>query len=249
MPFARRKLPSLQELVAFEAVARLGTFTRTAEELALTQSAISKQISQLEQSLGARLFDRTRGRATLTGAGSVYLQAAQEILTRFRIATLSVGGAADPELALNVVALPTVASQWLIPRLPLFLAENEGITVNLTTRVQPYDFFGATYDLAISYAAAGWTHPDAALLFEELFVPVASPAYRDAQGLSDPVRIGSATLLQQADRPALWARLVRCRPPSVRGALSWAGSRPLFDDDRGGTGRARGRARPALSRT
>jgi LysR family glycine cleavage system transcriptional activator len=192
-------------MVAFEAVARLGTFTRAADELALTQGAISKQIRQLEQVLGARLFERAGGRVSLTGAGSVYLQAAQEILTRFRIATLSVGGAADPDLAVNVVALPTFAAQWLIPRLPHFLERHDPITVNVTTRVQPYDFFGAAYDVAISYAAAGWTHPEATLLFEEQFIPVASPAYRDAHGLADPVRIGDAALLQQTDRPTLWA--------------------------------------------
>ena len=83
MSFSRRHMPSLQELVAFEAVARQGNFTRAAEELALTQSAVSKQLQQLERALGAVLLKRNRGRVTLTPAGSTYLNATQEILARF----------------------------------------------------------------------------------------------------------------------------------------------------------------------
>lgn len=218
MSFSRRHMPSLQELVAFETVARKGNFTRAAEELALTQSAVSKQLQQLERSLGAVLLKRNRGQVTLTPAGFTYLNATQEILARFRMAAMSVGAAGGSEPILNVVVLPTFASQWLMPRLPRFLEAWPNLTVNLTTRVEPYDFHGNSYDVAIHYAAVNWTGPDAECICDELFVPVASPAFRERFGLFDPNDLANATLLQQADRPGLWSEWfeasgITCRDP------------------------------------
>jgi LysR family glycine cleavage system transcriptional activator len=211
-------MPSFQELVAFETVARRGNLTRAAEELALTQSAVSKQLQQLERALGAVLLKRNRGQVSLTAAGFTYLNATQEILARFRMAAMSVGAAGDAESVLNVVVLPTFASQWLMPRLPRFLEQWPDLTVNLTTRVEPYDFHGNSYDVAIHYATANWTSPDAACICEELFVPVASPAFKERFRLSDPSDLANATLLQQADRPGLWSEWfeasgIMCRDP------------------------------------
>lgn len=204
MAFVRRKMPSLQELVAFEAVARCNSFTKAAEELALTQSAISKQIRNLEETLGLILFERAGGRIGLTAAGLVYLKAAQEILTQFRTAALSIGGGIDGEPAVNVIVLPTFAELWLLPRLPRFAAEHPNVTVNLTTRVEPYDFYGASYDVAIHYGTANWSHPDATLICEEEFIPLASPAYRKQQRLATAADLSRAVLIQQANRPGLW---------------------------------------------
>jgi LysR family glycine cleavage system transcriptional activator len=218
MSFSRRHMPSFQELVAFEAVARRGNFTRAAEELALTQSAVSKQLQQLERSLGAVLLKRNRGQVSLTPAGFTYLNATQEILARFRMAAMSVGATDGNQSILNVVVLPTFAAQWLMPRLPRFLESWPNLTVNLTTRVEPYDFHGNSYDVAIHYAAVNWQGPDAERICEELFVPVVSPEFRDRFRLFDASDVANATLLQQADRPGLWSEWfeasgIICRDP------------------------------------
>lgn len=201
---SRRRMPSLQELIAFEAVARSGSFTHAAKELSLSQSAISKQVKQLERALGAPLIDRTGSGLRRTEAGEVFLRAAREMLGQFHTASVAIGGGSEGSEALSLIVLPTFAEGWLVERLPSFLKDRDDLTLHITTRVQPYDFLGTSHDIAITYGAAGWTHPEATLLFEERFIPVASADYLARLGVQGERALARATLLQQLSRPTLW---------------------------------------------
>src|SRR5690242_8560404 len=116
----RRFLPQMSVLAAFEAAARLQSFTAAAEELNLTQSAISRQIRSLEDQLGAELFVRERQTVRLTVAGSSYANEVRRALQLIATATLALR--ANPNGGtLNLAILPTFGTRWLAPRLPAFL--------------------------------------------------------------------------------------------------------------------------------
>lgn len=203
MPLSRRLMPSVTELVAFEAAARHGSFTRAADDLALTQGAVSKQVRQLEESLGVALFERERRRVILTDAGRNYLADVRDLLDRLEQSThalLAAGGGA----VVNLAVLPTFATRWLIPRLQRFAEIAPDVPVNLTTRLEPFDFEREPFDLAIHYGTGNWPAARAYHLLDEEMVAVASPAYRDARGLAAPADLSRAALLQQATRPNLW---------------------------------------------
>jgi LysR family glycine cleavage system transcriptional activator len=204
VPLSRRLMPSTAELVAFEAAARHANFTRAAEELSLTQGAISKQIRQLEQTLGVTLFERVNRRVVLTDAGGLYLGDVREMLTKLETSTHAVLASGGSAAVLNVAVLPTFATRWLVPRLPMFVEAHPGVTINLATRLKPFDFDEEPFDLAIHYGTPTWPRSDATHLFDENVVPVASPAYRTGIRLAAPGDLLRATLLQQATRPTLW---------------------------------------------
>ncbi|MFC0220077.1 LysR family glycine cleavage system transcriptional activator [Pseudochelatococcus lubricantis] len=204
MAFSRSLMPSFQEMTAFEAAARHGNFTRAAEELALTQSAVSKQIRQLEDTLGVVLFDRTKGRVTLTRPGERYLRSVRKILRDYEVETHAIVASAGSDTTLTIAVLPTFGSRWLIPRLPDFIARHPSLTVNLTSEPKPFDFSEKSVDIAIHYGAPTWPQGEATYLCDENIIAVASPAYAQARGLRDAANLLDATLLQQASRPGLW---------------------------------------------
>src|SRR6516164_7635887 len=115
---ARPRLPPLNAIKAFEAAARLGSFSRAAEELNVTHGAISRQIRLLEDWLGIRLFLRTSRNAVLTQAGTDLLAEAGPALDRLAAASRRLQTRAPPAEVVRVSALPTFAMRWLIPRLP-----------------------------------------------------------------------------------------------------------------------------------
>ncbi|MBN8941225.1 MAG: LysR family transcriptional regulator [Rhizobiales bacterium] len=204
MLLSRRLMPSMQELVAFEAAGRHGNFTKAAEELALTQSAVSKQVSKLEETLGVVLFDRSKGRLVLTKPGQAYLGEMRQVLASFEGATYSVIASSGAGDMLDLAVLPTFASRWLIPRLPKFQASHAGVTINITTEAKPFDFSEKPADVAIHYGAPNWPHAEMTYLCDEAVVAVASPDYVARLGLTEAGDLLGATLLQMATRPNLW---------------------------------------------
>lgn len=200
---ARRFLPSLSLLSAFEAAARTGSVTAAARELQLTQSAVSRQIRLLEEQLGADLFVRERQTIRLTLAGESYVREIREALKRISAASLNLR--ANPEGgSLNLAILPTFGTRWLAPRLSSFLQSNPGVTVNLTTRLQPFDFRLESIDAAIYFGMPHWPGAELTLLMHETVMPVCSPAFRDAHGLFEPAALLSAPLLHITTRPDAW---------------------------------------------
>jgi len=145
------RAPSTMSLLCFEASARLGSFTAAAQELHLTQGAVSRQILALEGRLALRLFTRRRESLLLTDAGRYYLDEIAPLLRRLERATVNVttfkgrGG----ELSLSVGA--SVGAYWLIPRLPAFTREHGEITLSLSTRVGPADFKTGAIDASLEF--------------------------------------------------------------------------------------------------
>ena len=205
MNLPRSLLPSLAALQAFEASARHLSFTRAAEELNLSQGAISRQVLALESALGVPLFARVRQRISLTPAGASYAEEVRDALNRLSAATLNAvafKGAGGP-LALAI--LPTFGTRWLIPRLPDFSQKHPEVTINFSTRILPFDFSREPLDAAIHFGDPVW--PGAVLhrLMGETIIPVASPALVERLHITKPSDLLRAPLLKQATRPRAWA--------------------------------------------
>lgn len=199
----RRKIPSTAALVAFEAAARQQSFTRAAEELALTQSAICRQIASLEEFLGVALFRRSRRGVVLTEAGSAYSRkvAAQlDAVERDTLALMGQQGAMSIELAV----VPTFGTQWLLPRLRDFQRQHPEVTVHLTNRTRPFLFADTGFDAAIYYGDAEWSGTAAHVLMPEYLQPVCSPALLGDRTLFSCDELATQPLLQQTTRPYAW---------------------------------------------
>ncbi|MGK9053429.1 LysR family transcriptional regulator [Neorhizobium petrolearium] len=199
----RRFLPSFSLLAAFEAAARTGSVTAAANELGLTQSAVSRQISALEKQLGVALFLRERQTIRLTIAGDAYAREVREALRRISNASLNLR--ANPAGGtLNLAILPFFGTRWLTPRIRHFLDAHPGMVVNLITRLEPFDFRFDTLDAAIHFGAARW--PGAALTFlmDEEVLPACSPEFRLRHDLETPADVLKAPLLHLNTRPDAW---------------------------------------------
>lgn len=202
---ARRFLPSLSLLTAFEAAARTGSITAAARELDLTQSAVSRQIKALENQLGVELFLRERQTIRLTVAGDSYAREIREALRRISSASLNLR--ANPHGGtLNLAILPTFGARWLAPRLGQFLAANPGITINLVTRLSPFDFRLDSIDAAIHFGDAVWPGAELTLLMQEETVPACSPEFKRAHGIGVPSDLLHVPLLHLTTRPDAWER-------------------------------------------
>src|SRR5215471_16276701 len=129
----RPRLPPMNAIKAFEAAARLGSFTRAAEELNVTHGAVSRQIRLLEDWLGTRLFLRTSRNAVPTRAGMDLLAEVGPALDRLAAVSLRVQESAPTRDLLHVSALPTFAMRWLIPRLHEFQREHPGLELRIVT--------------------------------------------------------------------------------------------------------------------
>ena len=152
----RRKIPSLQALACFDAAARHESYTRAAQELALTQSAVSRQIGALEDYLGLPLFRRTRHGVVLTTAGSQYARQIAPRLQALERDTLDAMSGQGAGGAVNLATVPTFAARWLIPRLPDFAKHHPDVVIHMDTRTRPFMFAETEFDAAL-YAST----PDA----------------------------------------------------------------------------------------
>lgn len=171
----RRRIPSLTALQCFDASARHLSFTKAAEELALTQSAISRQIKKLEAFLACPLFERVKQRLQLTEVGLAYAKDIREVLDRAETATLRITlGQSTP---LRVGAEPAIAGRWLIPKLGAFRESNPDIEIDLVTDMGLLygDGNSRGYDIAILYGEGQWSGLNSQLLMEDELVAVAAP--------------------------------------------------------------------------
>jgi LysR family glycine cleavage system transcriptional activator len=194
----RNALPALDLLVGFEAAARHLSFTRAGAELFLTQSAVSRQIKELEDQLGVSLFHRRHRALALTDAGQQFYAAAAQVLTTMRTATSRLK-AQTGSRALSVTTTASFAAMWLIPRLAGFRRTHPGVDVRITadTRVQDLERDG--FDLAIRHGPAALAGPSAVRLFGERVFPVCSPKLLKKIPLREPADLKNHTLLQYDD--------------------------------------------------
>ena len=200
----RRKIPSMEALIAFEAAARYQSFTRAADELALTQSAVGRQIAILEEYLGVPLFNRIKKRLSLTEVGEVYAREVRNDLNRIERHTLAAMAHNGAGGVLELAVIPTFATRWLIPRLPQFYKGHEGITLNLTTHAEPFLFTDTPFDAAIHFGNPIWPGAVTEHLFGEELVPVASPRLVGKSLPLQPIELAKFTLLHQSARPDMW---------------------------------------------
>ena len=215
----RRYLPSVAAMLALDAVARLGTASAAADELALTQGAISRQLQLLEAQLGVPLILRERQRLRLTPAAVEYVAEVRRALQMLASASLTLR--ANPKGGtLNLAILPAFGMHWLTPRLARFTALHPEVTLNLSTRLQPFDFAVSRFDAAIHYGRQDWPGSDSLKLMDEVVIAVASPAFL-AQPLDRAEGILAHPLLQLESRTGDWGRwlahhgLPGQRPPGM----------------------------------
>ncbi|HJW32929.1 MAG TPA: LysR substrate-binding domain-containing protein [Holophagaceae bacterium] len=199
-----RILPPLPALQAFEASARLGSFTRAGQELNLTQGAVSRAVAGLESDLGVPLFDRVRQRIRLTPAGEAYAAKVGPLLAKLEAATLELKASRGEGGLLNLAILPTFGTRWLIPRLSAFTHAHPEVQVAFHTRLYPFDFEAEELDAAIHLGQGQWPGARLDFLFDEEGVVVASPRLAFAGSLDGPADLARHTLLQMATRPQGW---------------------------------------------
>ena len=169
-----RHLPPLDTLIAFESVARLGSFTRAADELCVTQSAISKQIRTLEQALGVALFVRGARGVELSTAGGIYQQEVVPALQRIHVTGQRISTTHHPN-TVTVLATHAVSQFWLFPRLLEFNAEHPHITIHIHASNDIMPFMVPEHDLAILYGSGDWPNLEATPLIPEVIYPLARP--------------------------------------------------------------------------
>ncbi len=241
---ARFRHPSLTAVRAFEAAARHGSFTRAAEELHLTQSAVSRHVRTLESWFSLPLFARKGRSVQLTDAGRDYYRAVAEGLARIGIANDSLLMGRGSKRSVTVSMSPSLAVRWLAPRLARFTARHPDIEVRVHASNSMLDTRWEGVDMALRYGVAGWPGVRAELLGSESLQPVLSPAMASGR---------SKSLSSLHELPALadnipggwplWLRTVGLNPGRMRFRARFDDGAALLAAAQTGVGVALGRSR------
>lgn len=196
-------MPSLRAIRAIEAVVRLGSFTKAAGELNVTQGAISRQIQELERLLAVKLFLREGPKLMVTETGRAFATSSAAALDIIAdAARRAKNNQIAPYVTLSM--LPSVASKWLAPRLGRFIEQHPQIDLRVSASRTLVNFHGDGIDAAIRYGQGRWAGLNADLLGREMIFPVCTAAYADKHRLTDPVQLTGATLFH-ADIKEDWA--------------------------------------------
>jgi len=171
-----RSLPALVSLRAFEAAARRLSFSQAAQELFVTQSAVSHHIQRLEAELGVALFERRTRAVALTAAGQAYYERVHAAFELLRQGTDEIRGPAAARSKLRVGLLASFATRWLAPRLAAFAAAHPDIDLQLLPDIALADVAGGEVDVAIRYGRGAWPGVRARLLMPERLSVVCAPA-------------------------------------------------------------------------
>lgn len=234
----REMLPPLLAVRAFEAAARRSSFSLAAEDLHVTQSAVSRQIRLLEEFLGFPLFVRLARGVALTPAGADFYQAADQSLHLLETATRRGRETAMGHCTLKLSITQSLAHEYVLPRLPSFAAARPDIEVRVLTSTAPADFQRDNIDAAIRLGpmpgkryqrnqpciphelVRNWNDVVAFQLWDEVLTPVLSRRLADPRTIRSPVDLCRFTLLSLAPRPTAWSDWFRTRgevlPPKVK---------------------------------
>lgn len=208
---ARRRLPPLKALPAFEQAARLLSFSAAAQELHLTHGAISRQMKSLEGHLGVQLFRRSTRQLELTEAGGALLPAVRTALDILESSAARLPGAIQRG-PLVVACLPTFMMRWLIPRLYDFNARHPAIDIRLSASSGSVDFSREEIDIAIRIGNPPWPAGIAARPFmDEEIGPVCSPGFAARHRLRHPADLHGLPLLHTETRIDAWADWLKRR--------------------------------------
>ena len=201
---SKRLVPSMTALQCFEAAARHLSFTRAAEELHLTQSAVSKQVAQLEDMLRHHLFLRIRRRLQLTPAGSLYLAEVNKILTQVDISSRYILTYGEQTEILKVATQPSFGVRWLIPHLKGFGKRHNNIHLDIHNEMEPFALLQGSADVVFFYGQGTWPGATCVELFREEVVPVCAPELLAGRALADAGELAELVLLQSTSRPEAW---------------------------------------------
>ena len=179
-----RRLPPLNALRSFEAAARHESFTKAAEELCVTQGAVSHQVKALEQELGLKLFHRERQRLVITEAGRHYLVVVRDALDRIALGTERLVQRQGSG-ALTLSTSPDFAAKWLVHRLGRFAEVHPDIDLRVSATMHHVDFAREDVDLAVRHGDGNWAGLHVERLCSEQLFPVCSPKLV-ADGLDEP---------------------------------------------------------------
>lgn len=203
----RRLTPSMSLLLAFEAAARHESYTRAAEELTLTQSAVSRQVQALELMINVKLFEKRGRQIVLTDAGQLYKRELETALSSIRRATLKTIGFASGAGALRLTVLPTFGAKWLLPKLNSFYQQYTNISLHIHSSITPVDFQRSQTDVAISVGIGHW--PDVIcdhLMDEDLVVIVRPEDFKSFQNISPEIasRFTLLNIINNSESWRLW---------------------------------------------
>lgn len=199
-----RRLPPLNALRAFEATARHGSLTRAAQELAVTQGAVSRHVTQLEAWLGVRLCLRLRRGIETTPQGAAYAAALRSAFDQIEAQTQRLR-ARSIENTLRIKLPPTFAIRWFVPRLARFHALNRHIDVQITTSHQQVEFDRDDVDLCIHSGSSPIPGAICRKLFGEILLPVCSPGlFKSTPAPREPADLARFVLLCSMHRGTDW---------------------------------------------
>jgi LysR family glycine cleavage system transcriptional activator len=213
-----RRLPQLNALKAFEAAARHISFTRAAEELCVTQGAVSHQVKALESELGVKLFNRERQQLTITDAGRDYLAVVREAFDRIAMGTERL---VQPQSSgmLTVSTSPDFAAKWLVHRLGRFAEVHPEIDLRVSGTLHHVDFAREDVDIAVRHGDGHWPGLHVTQLCTEFLFAVCSPAL--ASSLKQPSDVLKLPLLHLDDRTAWseWFNAAGVIGPDLHGPI------------------------------
>ncbi|WP_202741075.1 MULTISPECIES: LysR substrate-binding domain-containing protein [Acinetobacter] len=198
----RKHLPSSSSLKVFETAARHGNFARAAEELSLTEGAVSRQIARLESFLNRKLFDRIGSRVKLNHVGLHYAKNIREILDRLDRDTQFIKGLPENSKSIDIACLPTFANRWLIPKLGEFRKEYPDITVNISVKTDPFILADSGFNAAIHFEHPAWTGVHKNFLFQESLIPVCSPQILEEGETLE--QLSQLPLIHRHQNPEAW---------------------------------------------
>ncbi len=216
-------LPSISVLRSFEAAAKHQSYTAAAEELQVTQGAISRQIRDLEALLGVTLFRREGRGIALTDAGRNFAERLTPDLARLRQSIILTRAAGQAGKTLSIAVLPTFATRWLVPRLPDFQKQYPDVQLSFHSRAEPFDLVAEGIDVAIQFGREEWGGITLAELCPEDLAVVASPdlvARLQVTSVKDIARLPRLHLLTRKSAwPQYFADLDLQRDDIMQGIL------------------------------
>jgi len=187
-------LPPLSWLRAFEAAARLGNFTRAAEELLITPAAVSYQVRQLEQQLGYPLFDRVHRELVLTRLGQTYLPTVEKAFSDLSIATVSVFGERQRK-PVRFRCLNSFGQLWMIPRIRSFQEAHPGVDLQMISASWAETLSPELFDIDIRFGDGSWTDGNVEFLLNDPIIPVCHPDLALPDSMRDVVALATAPRL------------------------------------------------------
>jgi LysR family transcriptional regulator, glycine cleavage system transcriptional activator len=213
----RPRLPPLNNLKAFDAAARHESFTRAAEELCVTQGAVSQQVKALEAALGIKLFNRERQRLIITEAGRYYLTIVRDALDRIALGTERLLQRQSAGV-LTVSTSPDFAAKWLVHRLGNFAEAHSDIDLRVSATMHHVDFAREEVDLAVRHGDGNWPGLDTVQLSAEQLFAVCSPKLLSGRRLAKPADILKFPLIHLDSRAdwTKWLRLAGISDDNVR---------------------------------